>query len=209
MTIGARTLPEALNEAARSGEGLTFVVDGVDTRRTYAELERSALGVACAIGEAGLAPGDLVALVIPDAESFLTALLGASIAGVVPAPLYPPAANSDLSQYFTLTAGVLRTVGARAVVTSAALVGGFEAIRGTCPKLAFVLSRDALERPERIEPIEGVRPSLDDIAFVQFTSGSTSAPRGVTLSHRNLSANIDAINGPAGLGTSSRDSAVS
>ena len=201
-----RTLPEALGDAACSGEGYTFVVDGVATWRTYADLQQSALGVARALGEAGLRRGDLVALVIADAEQFLTALLGASIAGVVPASLYPPATAGDLSSYFTLTAGILRTAGARAVVTSAALASGFDAVRAICPALALVLSREDLDAPP-IEP--DALPSLDDIAFVQFTSGSTSAPKGVALSHRNLSANIDAINGPAGLGTTPDDSGVS
>jgi len=201
-----RTLPEALGEAARSAEGYTFVADGVDRRQTYAELQASAFRVARALREAGLRRGDLVALVIADAEQFLTALFGASIAGVVPASLYPPATAGDLSRYFTLTAGILRTAGARAVVTSAALTSGFEAVRTSCPELALVLSREDLVAPP-LEP--DALPSLDDIAFVQFTSGSTSAPKGVALSHRNLSANVNAINGPAGLGTTADDSGVS
>src|SRR5262249_15783260 len=48
-----------------------------------------------------------------------------------------------------------------------------------------------------------------DIAFVQYTSGSTSAPKGVALTHQNVSANVDAINGPAGLATTSDDVGVS
>jgi len=53
------------------------------------------------------------------------------------------------------------------------------------------------------------RPSLDDVAFVQFTSGSVSSPKGVAITHANLAANIDAINGPAGLATTDTDVAVS
>jgi fatty-acyl-CoA synthase len=201
-----RTIPEALDDAARSGEGYTFVVNGVETRRTYAELRGRSLGVARALLGAGLRPGDLVALVVADAEPFLTALFGASMAGLVPASLYPPTTIGDLSRYLALTAGILRASGARAVVASAALVAGFEGIRSTCPELALVLSRDDLDGP----PLESEkRPTLDDLAFVQFTSGSTSAPKGVALSHRNVAANVEAINGPAGLGTTAEDSAVS
>src|SRR6185295_7307980 len=95
---------------------------------------------------------------------------------------------------------------ARAVIASAALAGGIEAVRANCPDLALVLSREELDAP----PLEPERaPGLDDLAFVQFTSGSTSAPKGIALSHRNVAANIGAINGPAGLATTSEDSAVS
>jgi len=198
-----RTLPEALDAAARSREGFTFIADGRETITSYAQLQQRAFGVAGALADAGVRRGDLVALAIPGAEPFLTTLLGAAMAGAVPASLYPPSAGGNLSDYFRLTAGILQAVGARAVVTSAALLSGFGAVREECPGLALVLSSDDLDAPR--EP--DFRPSLDDIAFVQFTSGSTSAPRGVTVSHRNLCANIDAINGA--LGTSGADSAVS
>jgi fatty-acyl-CoA synthase len=206
MTSRLRTLPEALDAAARSGEGFVFIVDDVEQRRSYAEIQQGAWRFAAALADRGLRPGDVVALAIEDAESFLTALLGASIARVIPASLAPPAVTAELSGYFDLTAPLLRASGARAIVTSAQLVAGFEAARRSCPTIDFVLSRDDLDAAAR--PPDAW-PALDEIAFVQFTSGSTSSPKGVALTHANVSANIDAINGPAGLATTAEDSAVS
>ncbi len=201
-----RTLPEALADAARTDEGYVFVAGGVEIRRSYAEVHAASLGVARALREAGLRRGDLVAIVVNDAEQFLTTLFGASMAGVVPASLYPPATTGDLPRYFELTAGILRAASARAVVTSRELAAGFEAMHSICPGLGAVLSREQLDRPPR-EPDDA--PSLDDIAFVQFTSGSTSAPKGVAVTHRNLSSNIDAVSGAQGLALSVEDVAVS
>jgi fatty-acyl-CoA synthase len=204
-----RTLPDALAEAARADAGYVFVSGGAETSRSFGEIRHASVSVSRALGEAGLRKGDLVALVLGDAEAFLTTLFGASMAGVIPASLYPPSlmgTAGDLPRYLELTAGILRASGARALVTTAALVPAFERIREQCPALGLVLAQEHLDAPP-IEP--DTLPALDDVAFVQFTSGSTSAPKGVALSHANLSANIDAINGPAGLMTSAEDIGVS
>jgi fatty-acyl-CoA synthase len=75
-------------------------------------------------------------------------------------------------------------------VTTAALASGFEALRAECPELSSVIVRETLGGP----PLDAASPhALDDIAFVQFTSGSTAAPKGVAISHRNLAANVEAI----------------
>ena len=203
---GLRTLPQALARAAQTQAGITFVAGGSETYRSYADLRHASLGVATALREAGFAAGDLAALVIGDAEQFLTALFGVSLAGMVPASLNPPPTTGDLTQYFEVTASVLRAAGARAVISSASLADGFRRVRTFCPELAAVFEPERL----RAQPVElGDSLALDDIAFVQFTSGSTSAPKGIALTHRNLSANIDAVNGPAGLDTDGVDVAVS
>ena len=208
----ARTLHDALAQAARADAGYWFVAPsnadnaGSHVYRSYADLRERSLRVASALRGAGVRTGDLVALVLPDAEQFLTALFGASFAGATPASLYPPVTVADVPRYVELTGSILRAAAARAVVTTPALATEFESARSSCPDLMFVLSFDALDAP----PIHDVPPcSLDAIAFVQFTSGSTSAPKGVALSHRNVAANVDAINGPAGLGTGADDVAVS
>ena len=211
-----RTLPRALGDAAAGGCGCFFATGGDGAggvHRSYAELHGAAIRAADVLGRLGLARGDLVALVIADAEPFLTTLCGASIAGLVPASLHPPATARDLDAYVALTATALRAARARALVTSAALVERFERVRAACPDLhvvlpdADLLAGRAADAGRLANDFD--EPSLDDLAFVQFTSGATSEPKGVALTHRNLCANVNAINGPHGLATTDADSAVS
>ena len=201
-----RTLPEALAGAARTDAGYCFVSGDTERWRSYADIRHASMRVARSLREAGLRRGDLVALVLPDGEQFLTALFGASLAGVTPASVYPPPATGDLARYFELTAAILRASGARVVVTTRALAPSFNQARTVCPELSLVLCSDDLDATA-LEP--EVWPALDDIAFVQFTSGSASTPKGVALTHANVSANIDAFGGPSALAISPDDIGVS
>jgi acyl-CoA synthetase (AMP-forming)/AMP-acid ligase II len=166
-----RTLPEALAAAADGDAGYIFVGPDKETHRSYADVHQASIGVACALRALGLRRGDLVALVIGDSDQFLTTLFGASIAGVIPASLYPPATTSDLPRYLAATARILNSCGARAVVTTAGLHPHVDTLRSICPTLAFVVPCDALDAPVSGS---GAPVSADDIAFVQFTSGRRS-----------------------------------
>jgi fatty-acyl-CoA synthase len=204
-----RTLPEALDEGSATAAGFTFLTEGGAREQPYDQLRAAAHRVAAGLLASGLRRGDVVALVISDAETFLTTLVGATVAGLVPASLYPPTTMSDLRNFVQTTAPTLMASAARAVVTTAALAAGFDALSAESGAPERVLTREMLEQPAEAPADETWRPSLDDVAFIQFTSGSTSAPKGVVLTHRNLCANIDAINGPAGLATNDQDSGVS
>jgi fatty-acyl-CoA synthase len=201
-----RTLTDALADAASGVEGYVFADRGVEIRRPYADLYQKAVRMANALGSLGLARSDVVALVISDPERFLTSLFGASMAGLTPALLHPPGPTVDLASYLTLTAGVVRTARAKVVLTTDRLIEAIEALKSTCPEPLTVVSCDRLDAPPA--PVSGPR-SLDDVAFVQFTSGSTSVPKGIVITHRSLAANIEAVNGATKLATSASDSAVS
>ena len=204
------TLPEALATAARGAHGYRFIGPrGAETGRSYADIHAASLRVAASLHALGLRRGDLVAIIVGDPESFLTTLFGASIAGVIPASLYPPATTSDLPSYLDAAARVLRSCHARAVITSAALVEHIESLRSACPTLAIVAPSDVLQSPPLETPPAVEAPSGNDVAFVQFTSGSTATPKGVVITHRNLASNIAAFSGPHGVAATREDIAVS
>ena len=206
MTL-VNTLPEALAGAARSKRGYRFLnARSAETFRPYADLYDTAWRVAGSIAALGLGPGDLVAIIVSDPESFLTTLFGASIAGVIPASLYPPAMTGDLSSYLESTMRVLQACNAVAVVTSSALLPHIDALRASCPALSVVVPFDALQGPAMARDRT---PSPSDIAFVQFTSGSTATPKGVVITQRNLWANVTAFSSPQGVRASADDVVVS
>jgi len=199
------TISDALAAAARGTHGYRFVgARGDEFRQPYADIFAAALRVASSLGALGLRRGDLVAIIVGDPAGFLSTLFGASMAGVVPASLYPPAPTGDLPLYLEATARVLRSCGARGVITSTALVPHIESLRPLCPQLAVVSPFDALQSQAGAA---FSTPAAHDIAFVQFTSGSTATPKGVVVTQRNLAANISAF--VDALGGTSDDLAVS
>jgi fatty-acyl-CoA synthase len=206
-----RTLPQALFEAARTNAGYWFIDGRVERFRSYADMALAASAQARVLSNTGLARGDVVGLVIEDAEQFLTTLFAVSLAGFVPASLFPPTPATELSRFLSATALALGTARARAVVAGASIVDRLRELQPRCPGLALVLAVDAPDTTFEQSAVPGWELSAnpDEIAFVQFTSGSTSRPKGVPITHRSLSANIEAINGPSGLAASETDSAAS
>jgi fatty-acyl-CoA synthase len=204
--MNPKTLLDALNAGSASDAGFTFLSDAGPRVRSYAEMRRAASRFAAGLQRAGLRRGDVVALVIADAEQFLIALLGTVAAGAVPASLYPPSATSDLRRFIDATGRTITASGARTVVTTAALAHAFQELQVAAPHLQSVLRSDTLGVDADPEPSSA---SPDDIAFIQYTSGSTSSPKGVAITHRALAANIEGIYGSSGLAVTSDDVSVS
>ena len=158
---------------------------------SYAGLRESALAVSGGILDAGLAPGARVALMLPTCAGFLHAFFGILYAGCVPVPIYPPARPSQLADHLRRQAAILANAGAELLVTvpEARVLAAF--LRSQVASLRAVETVEGLGG--RGSPEAAPAPDADDVAFLQYTSGSTGDPKGVVLSHANLLANIRAM----------------
>ena len=197
-----RTLVDALlaargaDAAVGRGRGFTFVPGhGAETFLSFADLAEEALKVAGGLRARGLQQGDRVALVLPDPREFVIAFFGAVAGGLVPVPMYPPLSLGKLDTYMESAERILGASGARAMVTSDPLA----------PLLWGLVGRATLKDLHTLGKLDGGAlaelPTLgpDDLCFLQFTSGSTSDPKGVMVTHRNLLANTraSAVHGAA------------
>ena len=202
------TLPEALAAAAGGGGGYEFLDERGEPASSlpFSRLLDEALAVAGGLRDAGLQPGETVALIVPEPRDFLTTFLGASCAGLVPAPLYPPVRLDQFEAYLRQTMPAVTISRAAAVVTTTPLRRVLGAFQSNVPTVRSVVAIEKLAGT----PLDEVAPvGLDDPVFLQFTSGSTSDPKGVVLTHRNLAANVTAIAGPDGLRLEAADRGVS
>ncbi|MFC0438922.1 fatty acyl-AMP ligase [Kutzneria buriramensis] len=161
--------------------------DGTDgPTLTAGQLGDQADRVVAELYARGLQPGDRALLVHMPSPDFAITLLGCLAAGVVPVPVAPPnpfTMRHDL-EVFTAIAG---SSGARAVLTH----GAYDRIRTTVgagqlwPSIPWY--RTDRDRPGAERAATWHQPStLDEPALLTYTSGSTSSPRGVLVSHRNL-----------------------
>jgi fatty-acyl-CoA synthase len=174
------TLSDLLaRRATADPDGAYFTLYG--TPLTTGRLHATSLRYAGALRERGLGPGDKVAIVLPTCEEFFFAFFGALALGAVPVPLYPTLDPE-------LKARVFQSCEARAVVTIDWFRADVEAARAGAPDLRHLLTPDVLEPGPAVSA--PVRAGEDETCFLQYTSGSTSVPRGVVLSHGNVMATV-------------------
>ncbi|MFL6199423.1 MAG: AMP-binding protein [Thermoanaerobaculia bacterium] len=169
---------------------LYYPGDGEPEEMSFGELARRAGAVAAGLQALGVGPGQAVGLMLPTSLDYFAAFLGAQLAGAFPVPLYPPARLSQIEDHLRRQAGILKTAQAAVLVTFPEVLPLARLLRAQLPGLKKVVTVSDLSAPGGAASA-AVRE--DGIAFLQFTSGSTGSPKGVTLTHGNLLANLRSI----------------
>jgi acyl-CoA synthetase (AMP-forming)/AMP-acid ligase II len=183
----AHTLIDVLAEHGRhqpDALAYTFLADGeaIESQITYAELETRARAIGATLQQLG-AQGERVMLLYPTGVAYVAAFLGCLYAGSVAVPMFPPPRKRLSDRLQTVVADAQATF----ALTTAHLMGQAQVWQAHTPGLQALhwLATDAVD-PVMQTVWERPQLDADTIAFLQYTSGSTAAPKGVMVSHGNL-----------------------
>ena len=188
----ARTLIEVLDWHAQHHGDRPHVYlvgdDGAEETINHRQLLKGAQAVAAGLQGKGLEPGQTVAIMLPTGKEYLLSFFGILLAGGIPVPIYPPVRLAQIEDHLRRHVGILSNARAPILITVRQARPLARLLKAHIASLRSVVDVEQLMRGG-----SGLtRPAIadDDIAFLQYTSGSTSDPKGVMLSHRNLLANI-------------------
>jgi acyl-CoA synthetase (AMP-forming)/AMP-acid ligase II len=206
VTIGtAHTITSSFREQVEQrpeARAFVFLPDGESREDvwSYADLDRDARAMAACLQEHGALPGDRALLLFPPGGPYVGAFLGCLYAGVIAVPAYPPEPDR-LDRTLPRLKALADDARVRFVLTESWLRDGVEThltLSQTEGTVQWLTADAAAGADDHWRPLT---PKADDIAFIQYTSGSTGDPRGVVLEHRHITANIASMVGSWG-GTS-------
>jgi fatty-acyl-CoA synthase len=182
------TLGEALDYAAQGLKGFNFHDARADLVRAYpfSELARDARAQALRLIADGVQPGDRVALIALTSAEFAAAFFAAIYAGALPVPLPLPTSFGGRDSYVEQIATQLKSCDPKLVLSPEGLFAMVEeAARGLTAAHDWAVYF-AAEAPQ--VPLPQAKPT--DIAYLQYSSGSTRFPHGVAVTHEALLANL-------------------
>ena len=193
-TIAATTLIDILQYRAESKPQqtiYTFLLDG-ETEQvslTYQELEQKAKAIAAYLQSLG-APQERILLLYPPGLGFIEAFFGCLSAGAIAIPAYPPRPNRSITRIQSIIKDAQPTL----ALTTNSILNGLKKRVEQAPELKTLrwLATDNINL-QYAKQWQKSAVSGDDIAFLQYTSGSTAEPKGVKIAHHNLLHNLQAI----------------
>jgi acyl carrier protein len=202
VTCEAQTLLDALDwHVARHPDRLQvhLYAENGEEEISYAAIRRGAAACASRLAAHGLQPGQTVAIMLPTGRDYLFSFFGIMMAGGIPVPLYPPARPAQIEDHLRRHVGILGNCRAAMLITVPEAKTVALLLRSQVESLQQVLMPDDLAGGDAAFTPLPANPG--DVAFLQYTSGSTGNPKGVVLTHANLVTNIrgmgEAVQGSA------------
>ncbi|WP_280312983.1 fatty acyl-AMP ligase [Nocardia abscessus] len=187
----AVTLHGRLAEIAAAHPAVAATFWSVSETVDYAELHRLSLVAATALVRHGVRRGEPVGILSPNAPEFLTCLFGVTAAGGAATPLPLPTGARAASGYPQKLAAVIAAAGMRTVLVSHRFAD-LAALLSDALDVELIDSATLFESdPPAAEALPALGP--EDLAVIQFTSGSTATPKGVRLTHHNVLSGLAAI----------------
>ena len=191
----ARTLQEVLiwhanHHPDRPHLHLYSRADHYDTV-SYSQLYRQARQMAAGLAGYGITPGEPVAIMLPTCCDYFYVFYAILLLGAIPVPIYPPARPNQLENHLLRHRHILANAGVTLLITLAQAKSLAILLKMHLPTLRHVLTTGELKLRQAALP--AVAAQAEDIALLQYTSGSTGQPKGVILSHRNLLSNVRAM----------------
>lgn len=188
----SETDPKRVAMSRLTVRGGEFTEDSIN----FAKLNHEALSFAVYFKSRGFVPGSRVLLLIEDPIDFITSLLGLTRAGLVPVPLPPFRGFGRMPAFEERLQGVVRICEPVLVISDDTQSWK----KNKDPQVAALpcehisqIRAESLLREKNKEDRNLPFPAKDEIAFLQFTSGSTGEPKGVIITHENLAANLTAM----------------
>jgi acyl-CoA synthetase (AMP-forming)/AMP-acid ligase II len=195
--VDCSTLVKILTWRAQNQPGrkaYTFLVDGEteEVSITYKELEIQARAAAARLQSVGKT-GDRALLIYPPGLEFITAFFACLLSGIIAVPIYPPH-PARLERTMPNVTAVINDAKPTIMMTTSSFLRRTSAIFEQLPEIRsmYWLASDEIVN-ESAEKFREPGIKVNNLAFIQYTSGSTSNPRGVMVSHGNLIANLNLI----------------
>jgi len=168
-----------------------IVLTETEEEISYATLRKEAGSVAAGLQALGLQRGQTVAIMLPTGSEYFYSFYGILLAGGIPVPIYPPVRLAQIEDHLRRHAGILNNALVSFLITVPKAKAVAQLLKSAVRSLRAVIT--VPELAEFRLAFTGLVAEPRDIAFLQYTSGSTGAPKGVILTHANLLANIRAM----------------
>ena len=190
---GFGTLAEGLDYAAKGVTGFNFYSPrgALQSVLPYAELRRQAISTARKLLSLGLKRGDRVAVVAETGPEFMAVFFGCQYAGLIPCPMPYTMYIGGKDSYIDRVAGMLAAAKAQTVVTGEDLLGHITEGAARAGARRVLTHAELQVLPEAATKLEAFK--ADEDAYIQYSSGSTSNPKGVLISQKAIMANTRGI----------------